>query len=96
MSKIMHVDVVFCDADVHGGIKKFRPTRELSFPGRGGTDMQPGFEFAKENHYRGVICFTDGYLFAKPECAIPTLWVVVNNNNFSAPFGSVCHVEWKD
>jgi len=96
MSRIMQVDVVFVDAEVHGGIKKFKPSSTLAFPGRGGTDMQPGFEYAMAEGYKGVICFTDGYLFRQPECTITSLWVVMNNRGFKAPFGDVCHVEWKD
>ena len=96
MSRIMQVDVVFVDAEVHGGIKKFKPSSTLAFPGRGGTDMQPGFEYAMAEGYKGVICFTDGYLFRQPECNLTSLWVVMNNRGFTAPFGEVCHVEWKD
>lgn len=96
MAKIMQVDVFWVDADVQGEVKKYRPSRELEFPGRGGTDMQPGFDRALEEHYRGVVCFTDGYLYKSVESALPTLWVIVNNRGFSAPFGSVVHVEWKE
>lgn len=95
MCRIMQVDVVFCDAAVQGGIAKFKPSKELAFPGRGGTDMNPAFKFAEENLYRGIVCFTDGGLFTTPESTIPTLWVVVNNNSFKQPFGEICHVEWK-
>jgi predicted metal-dependent peptidase len=96
MSRIMQVDVVFCDAAVQGGIAKFKPTSQLSFPGRGGTDMGPAFAFAEENLYRGIVCFTDGGLFSTPQSKIPTLWVVVNNSGFKQPFGEICYVEWKD
>lgn len=96
MSRIMQVDVVFVDAEIHGGIKKFKPSSSLAFPGRGGTDMTPGFEYAMQEGYKGVICFTDGYLFRYPECNIQSLWVVMNNRDFKAPFGDVCHVDWKE
>jgi predicted metal-dependent peptidase len=96
MTRIMQIDVVFCDADVHGKIKKFRPSAQLAFPGRGGTDMQPGFDLAIADGYRGVVCFTDGYLYREPTCPITTLWVVVNNDGFKAPFGDVVNVKWKD
>jgi len=96
MCKIMQVDVFFCDADVQGKVKKYRPSRELEIPGRGGTDMQPAFNLAEEEKYRGVICFTDGYLYTETASKLPTLWVVVNNNGFIAPFGSVVNVHWQD
>lgn len=96
MTRIMQIDVVFCDAEVHGGIKKYKPTLQLKFPGRGGTDMQPGFDFAEEEGYRGIVCFTDGYLFREPQSKITTLWVVANNTGFKPPFGQVAHVKWED
>lgn len=96
MCKIMQVDVLWCDADVQGTVKKYRPTKELEIPGRGGTDMQPGFDLAQEENYRGVICFTDGYLYTETLSELPTLWVIVNNDGFKAPFGNVVHVDWQE
>ena len=96
MSKIMGVDVIMCDAIVQGNIKKYKPSRELAFPGRGGTDMQPAFEYALENKYRGVVCFTDGGLYSPVHSKLPTLWVSVNNKQFQPPFGGIAHVEWKE
>ena len=58
--------------------------------------MQPGFDLAVADCYRGVVCFTDGYLYREPACPITTLWVVVNNDGFKAPFGDVVHVNWKE
>lgn len=96
MTQILHLDVVFVDAETHGKIKKYRPSSILKFPGRGGTDMQPGFDLAMEEGYRGVICFTDGDLYRTPSCTVPTLWVIVNNSGFEAPFGTVAHVDWRE
>jgi predicted metal-dependent peptidase len=96
MSKIMRVDVIMCDVAVQGHISRFRPSRELEFPGRGGTDMQPAFEYAKDEGYRGVICFTDGGLYSPVDSKLPTLWVSVNNRGFQPPFGNITHVLWKD
>jgi predicted metal-dependent peptidase len=96
MTRIMHIDVVFVDAEAHDKIKKFRPSSTLSFPGRGGTDMQPGFDLAVEEKYKGVICFTDGDLYRTPSCALKTLWVIVNNEQFVPPFGTVAHVNWRE
>lgn len=96
MSKIMRVDVIMCDVAVQGRINKFKPSKELEFPGRGGTDMQPAFDYVKEEGYRGVICFTDGGLYTPTLSTLPTLWVSVNNRSFTPPFGSLVHVSWKD
>lgn len=96
MCKIMQVDVLWCDADVQGSVKKYRPTKELEIPGRGGTDMQPAFDLALNEKYRGVICFTDGYLYTETLSKLPTLWVIVNNQGFKEPFGSVVHVDWQE
>lgn len=95
MTRFMQVDIFFVDAALQGEIKKFKPSKELEYPGRGGTDMQPGFDRAFEDGYRGVVCFTDGHLYSTVSSQLPTLWVVVNNNGFTAPFGAVAHVEWK-
>lgn len=95
MCRIMQVDVVFCDAEVSGHYKKHKPSKNLQYPGRGGTNMQPGFDFAAQEGYRGVICFTDGGLFTDPVSKIPTLWVVCNYPEFRLPFGQVAHVNWK-
>jgi predicted metal-dependent peptidase len=96
MCKIMQVDVFWVDATVQGEVKKYRPSKEIEFPGRGGTDMQPGFDRALEEHYKGVVCFTDGYLYKAVQSPLPTIWVVVNNPGFTSPFGAVVHVTWKE
>jgi predicted metal-dependent peptidase len=97
MALIMEVDVIMCDTDIQGDvIKKYRPSAQLDFPGRGGTRLEPAFEYAKENRYKGVICFTDGGLYTNGlgEFELPALWVIVDNENFVAPFGRTCHVNW--
>lgn len=96
MTKVMQVDVLWCDANLQGVVKKYRPSRNLEVPGRGGTDMQPAFDYASEERYRGVICFTDGYLYTETLSKLPTLWVIVNNSGFTAPFGDVVHVDWRE
>lgn len=96
MAKIMQVDVFWCDAQVQGEVKKYKPKKELEFPGRGGTDMQPAFDLAVAQNYKGIVCFTDGGLFKEPECGIPTLWVSINNKSFKPPFGKLINVEWRD
>ena len=96
MAKVMQVDVFFCDADVQGSVKKYRPSSSLEIPGRGGTNMQPAFDLANEERYRGVICFTDGYFYEDVSSRLPTMWVICNNSSFNPPFGTASYVEWRD
>lgn len=96
MSKIMQVDVFFCDADVQGKVKKYRPSPSLEIPGRGGTNMQPAFDLANEENYRGVICFTDGYFYEDVSSKLPTMWVICNNESYVPPFGTTSYVHWRD
>ncbi len=97
MSRIMQIDVIQCDTQVNSHEKKFKQKAEQSFAGRGGTTLAPAFHKGFEEGYKAIICFTDGYLYEESfEVPVPTLWVVVNNNQFEAPFGRVINVEWKE
>lgn len=88
MSLVMGLDVLMCDTDIKGNIKKYRASSWIDFKGRGGTDLRPAIEYAIKNKYDGIVIFTDGYFSLEGlECGIPTLWIVINNRKFTAPFG---------
>lgn len=96
MCAIMHVDVIMCDTDVKGNvIKRFRPTSDLDFRGRGGTEMQPAFDYADKEGYKSIICFTDGGIYSDVKSEKQTFWVCINNKLFRPKFGRICHVNWK-
>lgn len=63
---IRRVVVIECDARV-GRIDEFEMSdplpEEMEFTHRGGTDMAPAFEAAKEFDASAIICLTDGYFF---------------------------------
>jgi predicted metal-dependent peptidase len=96
MTSIMQIDVLMCDITVRSEIKKYRPTSELDYTGRGGTDLRPAFKHAEKEGYKAIICFTDGGLLSEVQSNLPTLWVCVNNESFKPSFGNVCHVEWNE
>ncbi len=97
LTRVMEIDILMCDTGVQGEkIKKFKPQEELAFQGRGGTDLQPAFDKAKEDGYCAVICFTDGGLFKETGADIKTLWVCCNNKSFNPAKGEVIHTTWND
>jgi predicted metal-dependent peptidase len=96
MTSIMHIDVIMCDVSLKKKVIKYRPSSELKFPGKGGTDLRPAFEYVEKEGYRAVICFTDGGLyFPVEQSKIPTLWVCVNDPSFKPLFGRICHIRWR-
>jgi len=95
MTSIMEVDVIMCDSSVKGEVvKKYRAAKDIPFKGRGGTNLQPAFDLAKEEGYKSVICFTDGGLVEEVESGLQTLWVVINNTTYKPSFGRVHYVTW--
>lgn len=79
-------------------VDKVRNVRELSklkFIGRGGTQISPVMDWAKENKPQLLLVFSDGEFRFKPNYGVksPVLWIIHNNNKFTAPFGKVIHYE---
>jgi len=58
----------------------------------GGTDMQPGFDYAKKGGYDGVICLTDGWLSIPQTHRIPTIFAICKNGQEVPGFKNV-HLE---
>lgn len=63
--------------------------------GGGGTTPQVVVDYiaAKEYKPRGIVWLTDGYLGCRtPASPVPSLWGVVNNEEFVPDFGKVIHI----
>jgi predicted metal-dependent peptidase len=69
--------------------------KELSFTGRGGTDVTEVFQWAKENNPLVLTIFTDGEFYLPDEDTWPTcpiVWIIHNNKFFTSPIGEVIHI----
>lgn len=92
------VDVVYCDAEVHL-IETFRPDEPIEFhpEGGGGTAMQPGFDWIKQEQnngvtYAAILCFTDLEIDNPTEPNIPTMWITPESVTQDGPFGETVRV----
>jgi len=99
-SRPQRVYTAYCDASV-ASVEEWEPTDlplNVNPQGGGGTYMKPIFDYVEENGLEPecVIIFSDGYHtvnFDGPDCS--TLWIVssAGDNNFTAPFGNVIHID---
>lgn len=77
-----------CDTRVTSARRR-KPGDAWAVFGRGGTDLVPAFDLAKEEKYTAIICVTDGGIFRwpeKPKC--PVIWVSTQQQA-SYPYGAV-------
>jgi len=68
--------------------------QKLKFTGRGGTDLQPVFDYFTDNKPNILIVFSDLYcspIEDKPK--FPVIWVCVNNPKGKVNFGKLIHME---
>ena len=74
-------------------VKNVRDLTKLKFTGRGGTDITQVMNWAKENKPQLLLLFSDGEFNFYPahDTGLPTLWVIHNNDKFTAPWGKVIH-----
>ena len=73
--------------------------KKIEIKGRGGTDPQDLYDNLHKNHSRisVVVNFTDSFFdWNFNNYGIPSVWAVVNNPDFVAPFGKTVIVESKD
>lgn len=64
----------------------------LKFEGGGGTDIEPLYEWAKENQPKALIIFTDGYFHLaedKIPAGIPLYWIIHTNTEFTCSKGKI-------
>ena len=69
---------------------------DLTFTGRGGTEIAPIFQWATDNQPMILLVFTDGDFYwptidTFPECDI--IWLIHNNPTWTAPLGKVIHYD---
>jgi predicted metal-dependent peptidase len=77
-------------------VKNIRDLLNIKFSGRGGTAIEPVMQWVKENTPKVILIFTDGeFRFHQPNKPRNTevVWLIHDNNNFSAPFGKVIHYQ---
>lgn len=64
----------------------------VTYHGRGGTLIEPVFEWAEKARPSVLIIFTDGqFHFPKQVPKLPIVWVIHNNKDWQAPFGKTIH-----
>ncbi len=75
-------------------IQSLMDMKKIEFTGRGGTDIEPVIHWANEHKPQLLMVFSDGdFNFPEVQTKVPTIWLVYNNPNFTAPFGKVIHYE---
>lgn len=98
------IDVIQFDTEIKGEILTIKKAQKtLKIKGRGGTDFQAVYDFVqKNNHYDGVIFFTDGYasppvIKFRPKARF--LWILENeecynsHKNWLKKFGKVTFIQ---
>ena len=73
--------------------------KKIQIRGRGGTDVQDLYDYVNTNMKKTsvIINFTDGYFSElKNMYGIPTIWAIVNNDNFTAAKGKVIYIKDND
>ena len=90
--------MVQCDTqivDVHNNYKR-GDYKKIQIRGRGGTIVQPVFDWMKENGYQKfpVVYFTDGWFsYDFNTYGINTLWIVTDGNIHDIPHGKNVNLE---
>ena len=83
-TKINTIHKLTIDQDMQG----------IKFAGRGGTNLQPVFDYYKDASPDVLVVFSDLYCTAMTEEPdYPVLWVVVNNPNAKVNFGEMIHID---
>ena len=83
--QIKHINVLHKPSDL----------MKVEFTGRGGTLITPVMEWAEKNKPQLLLVFSDGE-FSEMEYTVTSgnvLWLIHNNNAFTAPKGKVIHYE---
>lgn len=86
---LLQFDTSIVSEDV---IKNIKELMAVKFSGRGGTAINPVLDWANENKPQLLMVFSDGeFRFHDTRAKCETLWLVHNNQRFTAPFGKVIH-----
>jgi len=75
-------------------LKNANDLMKVQFSGRGGTHIGPVMNWANKHRPELLLIFTDGGFYSHgASTKIPTVWLIHNNPNWTAPFGKVVHYE---
>lgn len=88
------ISLITFDTDIRSvdTIKSVSELSKVKFTGRGGTNVSPLIDWANTNRPNLLLVFTDGeFYFYDLEPTMPTLWLIHNNPDFTAPYGKVIH-----
>jgi predicted metal-dependent peptidase len=77
-------------------IRSIEELKRIKFTGRGGTNVHPVIEWANANKPQGLMVFSDGEFSVYTTSKVPTLWVLYDRPQFTAPFGKVIHFTMKE
>lgn len=90
------ITLIQFDTELHhvDEVKTVQELLKLKFHGRGGTDVHPVMDWAKEHKPELLMVFSDGDFYQpelprKPQSDV--LWLIHNNQRFSPNFGKVVH-----
>lgn len=83
-TRIIQVDEITSMADL----------MRVKFYGRGGTSIQPVYDWIREHTPTASLVFTDGY-FRQVSGKLPTdlIWLIHNNRNFQGASGTTIHYD---
>lgn len=90
------IDVMQFDHELRGldTVKSLKDLAHIEFKGHGGTEPNVALKRFKETkNSKALIVITDGYFYTSNliNPKRPVLWVVFDNNEFTAPFGKTIH-----
>lgn len=90
------IEVIDFDTEIRSiqNIKQYEDLTKLNFTGRGGTSLHDLFKYTNKNPPQILIVFSDLYCDLNIRATnYPVLWVVINNKEAKAPFGTLVHLE---
>lgn len=87
--------VVAFDTQVHTILtyEKDEKVPPLSFQGRGGTDLEDLFAYAKKVKPTALVVFSDLFVRIPPNPGIPILWICLDNPGAVVPYGTLLHMK---
>ena len=74
-------------------IKSIRNLLDMTFSGRGGTNIKPVIELVNIEKPQLLLVFSDGEFRFPPgiKSTVDTLWIIHSNSRFTPPYGKVIH-----
>jgi predicted metal-dependent peptidase len=78
-------------------LRNMSDLKRVEFSGRGGTNMRPVMDWAKENKPKVLLVFTDGYFsknYSDPN--LPVVWLIHSAPKFVTDFGKIIRYEFND